>query len=112
MARPPGQGLGSQQSGRRALAQRLLLLEEQLISIDPRSAEPLGLTPREAEVLAWVAQGKTNDETARILGLSPRTVAKHLEMIYQELGAENRTVAAARAWAAMQQVEETTATPK
>lgn len=51
-----------------------------------------------AEVLHWVAQGKTDAEIGTILGVSPRTVQKHLEQIYQKLGVENRTAAAARAY--------------
>jgi DNA-binding NarL/FixJ family response regulator len=55
----------------------------------------LGLTIREGEVLAWLSKGKTNRDIAQILGLSPRTVDKHLEQIYAKLGVENRTAAAA-----------------
>jgi DNA-binding NarL/FixJ family response regulator len=55
----------------------------------------LGLTSREGEVLSWLAKGKTNRDIAQILGLSPRTVDKHLEQIYAKLGVENRTAAAA-----------------
>ena len=55
----------------------------------------LGLTTREGEVLAWLSKGKTNRDIAQILGLSPRTVDKHLEQIYAKLGVENRTAAAA-----------------
>jgi DNA-binding NarL/FixJ family response regulator len=55
----------------------------------------LGLTTREAEVLSWLSKGKTNRDIAQILGLSPRTVDKHLEQIYAKLGVENRTAAAA-----------------
>ncbi|PZA10040.1 DNA-binding response regulator [Rhodopseudomonas palustris] len=58
------------------------------------SAE-FGLTSRESEVLAWLSKGKTNRDIAQILGLSPRTVDKHLEQIYAKLGVENRTAAAA-----------------
>jgi DNA-binding NarL/FixJ family response regulator len=54
-----------------------------------------GLTMREGEVLAWLSKGKTNRDIAQILGLSPRTVDKHLEQIYAKLGVENRTAAAA-----------------
>ncbi len=53
-----------------------------------------GVTGREAEVLLWVAQGKSNRDIGEILGLSPRTVNKHLETIYQKLGVENRASAA------------------
>ena len=55
----------------------------------------LGLTTRESEVLSWLSKGKTNRDIAQILGLSPRTVDKHLEQIYAKLGVENRTAAAA-----------------
>jgi len=55
----------------------------------------LGLTTREGEVLLWLSKGKTNRDIAQILGLSPRTVDKHLEQIYSKLGVENRTAAAA-----------------
>jgi DNA-binding NarL/FixJ family response regulator len=55
----------------------------------------LGLTAREGEVLSWLSKGKTNRDIAQILGLSPRTVDKHLEQIYSKLGVENRTAAAA-----------------
>jgi len=53
------------------------------------------LTSRESEVLSWLAKGKTNRDIAQILGLSPRTIDKHLEQIYAKLGVENRTSAAA-----------------
>ncbi len=42
-----------------------------------------------------VAKGKTNRDIAEILGMSPRTVNKHLEHIYVKLGVETRTAAAA-----------------
>jgi len=59
--------------------------------------EALDLTQRQAEVLYWIAKGKTNGEIGLILGTSPRTVNKHLEKIYKKLGVENRTSAAAKA---------------
>ncbi len=52
------------------------------------------LTGREADVLVWIARGKTNRDIGDILGLSPRTVNKHLETIYRKLGVENRASAA------------------
>jgi DNA-binding NarL/FixJ family response regulator len=52
------------------------------------------LTAREAEVLLWIAQGKSNRDIGAILACSPRTVNKHLEQIYQKLQVENRTAAA------------------
>jgi DNA-binding NarL/FixJ family response regulator len=53
-----------------------------------------GLTMREAEVLLWIARGKANRDIGEILGLSPRTVNKHLEQVYAKLGVENRASAA------------------
>ena len=65
------------------------------------SPEPLevqfGLTPREAEVLLWVAQGKTNPEVAAILGIRPYTVRTHLERVFVKLGVETRHAAGLRA---------------
>jgi DNA-binding CsgD family transcriptional regulator len=52
------------------------------------------LTQREAEVLHWVIQGKTNRDIGAILGMSPRTVNKHLEHVFEKLGVETRTAAA------------------
>lgn len=54
----------------------------------------LGLTAREADVLAWIARGKANRDIGEILGLSPRTVEKHLEVVFAKLGVDNRTAAA------------------
>lgn len=53
----------------------------------------LGLSRREIEILNWVAQGKTNSEIGAILGVSPRTVQKHLEHVYNRLGVDNRHAA-------------------
>ncbi|HUN39547.1 MAG TPA: DNA-binding response regulator [Acetobacteraceae bacterium] len=55
----------------------------------------LPVTPREAEVLIWLTRGKSNRDIGEILGLSPRTVNKHLEQIYAKLGIENRSSAVA-----------------
>lgn len=55
------------------------------------------LTSREAEVLYWLTLGKTNRDISTILGLSPRTVNKHLEQIFQKMGVDNRTSAAVAA---------------
>ena len=67
-----------------------------------RLKEHLGLTAREGEVLLWLARGKANRDIAAILGLSPRTVNKHLESIYDKLGIENRASAAALVVRALQ----------
>ena len=74
----------------------LLLLEEQQ-PLRPTLFEPFGLTRREAEVLFWVTEGKTDWEIGVILGVSARTVQKHVEHILSKLGTETRTAAAA--WA-------------
>jgi DNA-binding CsgD family transcriptional regulator len=76
----------------------LLLMDEISMSAPPDLLLAQGLTKREAEVLAWVAQGKTNAETAIILGLSVRTVQKHLEHVFAKLGVETRTSATFKAW--------------
>jgi DNA-binding NarL/FixJ family response regulator len=57
--------------------------------------QQLGVTTREAEVLIWLTRGKQNRDIAEILGMSPRTVNKHLEQIYAKLGIENRAAATA-----------------
>ena len=75
----------------------LLVLEEECSKAECRALQPLGLTPRETEVLRWVAEGKTNKDIGTLLRASPRTVAKHLERVFEKLGVENRTAAAARA---------------
>ena len=74
-----------------------LRLEEQRTVLLPTDLGPLGLTRRQAEVLYWVAEGKTDWEISAILGVSARTVQKHVEHIFTKLGVETRTAAAA--WA-------------
>jgi DNA-binding response OmpR family regulator len=59
--------------------------------------QQLALTQREAEVIVWIAHGKSNRDISEILGISPRTVNKHLEQIFTKLGVENRASAAAQA---------------
>lgn len=76
--------------------ERLLLVEELRDNVSARRlTDRLGLTQREAEVLNWLRAGKTNRDIAEILGISPRTVNKHLERIYVKLGVETRSAAAA-----------------
>jgi DNA-binding NarL/FixJ family response regulator len=75
-------------------------LDQREFRPDFTSHEPLlslGLTPRVAEVLLWVAQGKTNADIATILGISESTVKKHLLDIFVELGVETRSAATLRA---------------
>ena len=59
----------------------------------PELLETLGLIRREAEMLLWVAQGKTNPEIAIFLGIGHRTVKKHLEHVFAKLGVETCTAA-------------------
>ncbi len=86
-----------------AINARLLRSEQQgarEFKPDFSSFEPLlklNLTPRVAEVLLWVAQGKTNGDIAAILGISESTVKKHLLEIFQQLGVETRSAATLRA---------------
>jgi DNA-binding response OmpR family regulator/DNA-binding CsgD family transcriptional regulator len=73
----------------------LRLAKDSSANMPAEFSSELGLTTREGEVLSWLSKGKTNRDIAQILGLSPRTVDKHLEQIYAKLGVENRTAAAA-----------------
>ncbi len=77
--------------------QYLLLLEEQTPPLVVGSLAHLGLTRREEEVMLLVAGGKTNKEIAATLYVSPLTVRKHLENVYDKLGVSNRAEATARA---------------
>ena len=73
----------------------LLSLEKEAPRLQIRALQLLPITKREAEVLFYVANGKTNPEIAVILGVSRLTVKKHLEHIFQSLSVETRTAAAA-----------------
>jgi len=59
-------------------------------------AQAWQLTPREQDVLKWLSAGKTDRDIGAILAISPRTVHKHLQRIYEKLGVETRTAAVAR----------------
>ncbi len=72
----------------------LRLLNDKAVTDQQLFQQKLALTVREAEVLHWIAQGKTNREIGQILDISPRTVNKHLEQVFQKIGVENRTAAA------------------
>ena len=62
---------------------------------EPRSLA--ALTPREREILLWVARGKSNREIAAVLYLAPGTIRKHLENVYEKLGVSNRAGAVGHA---------------
>ena len=96
MAALPGNELRLQYMGKLGANEFLLRLAKDSGAEAPAEfSSELGLTTREGEVLSWLSKGKTNRDIAQILGLSPRTVDKHLEQIYAKLGVENRTAAAA-----------------
>lgn len=101
-ADPSSQFSLTQQSGRLTIhyagkvahGEHLLLLHENRTDISARRLSiGLGLTVREAEVLNWLTCGKMDRDIAEILGMSPRTVNKHLERIYVKLGVETRAAA-------------------
>jgi DNA-binding NarL/FixJ family response regulator len=76
-------------------AELTLLMEEKICSLpNPLQLQTYHLTPRETDALAWLSKGKTNRDIGEILGMSPRTVNKHLEHIYIKLGVETRAAAA------------------
>ncbi|WP_163264721.1 DNA-binding response regulator [Chelativorans alearense] len=76
-------------------AERLIrLIDREAGTDEERLAAAFDLSLRAAEVLLWITHGKSNKEIAEILDLSPRTVNKHLEQIFNKLGVENRTAAA------------------
>ncbi|PKB72109.1 MAG: hypothetical protein BZY87_01875 [SAR202 cluster bacterium Io17-Chloro-G6] len=80
--------------GMRPLRERVVALQElAAIHLGPRPTYPGGLTQREAEVLTYLAQGKTNREIARELVLSERTVQRHISNIYAKIHVRNRAEA-------------------
>ena len=87
----------------RAIEARLRRSEQQVkreFNPDFSSSEPLlklGLTPRAAEALLWLAQGKTNSDIATILGITESTVKKHVQEMFDKLGVETRGAATLRA---------------
>ena len=96
--RPNGERLMARLLGTAGLGETMLLLK--LEAADASLADRVtsaALTPRETEVLSWLAKGKTNRDIGDILGMSHRTVNKHLEHIFEKLGVETRAAAAALA---------------
>lgn len=96
LALADGRQLLARHLGTSGLAESMLLLSQAAPeAAAPRYLQQVSLTPRETEVLSWISKGKTNRDIADILGMSPRTVNKHLEHIFEKLGVETRTAAAA-----------------
>lgn len=81
----------------RKAGEYVLLMDERALRADPSTTlgSAYHLTTRELEVLLWLAKGKTNRDISDILGMSPRTVNKHLEHVYVKLGVETRAAATA-----------------
>lgn len=76
--------------------ERTLMLEEKRLAT-PQKFMKLGVTRREAEILFWITQGKSDEVMARLCNISPRTVHKHVQNIYIKLGVETRTAAMLKA---------------
>ncbi|MDP3966743.1 MAG: helix-turn-helix transcriptional regulator [Nocardioides sp.] len=97
--------LGDQEAGQLELESAAAALERLGALVDlrridlrrPDARPPGGLTRREAEVLALVAEGGTNRQVAERLVISEKTVARHLANVYPKLEVSTRTAAAA--WA-------------
>ncbi|MCE2563135.1 response regulator [Komagataeibacter sp. FNDCF1] len=75
----------------------LLRITRQALFPERILRERLGLSTREAEVLLWISRGKTSRDIADILQVSPRTIDKHIEQIYNKTGLSTRAAAAATA---------------
>ncbi|HEX8288052.1 MAG TPA: LuxR C-terminal-related transcriptional regulator [Pyrinomonadaceae bacterium] len=80
-----------------------LILEEKSL-LTPSVLKTLGLTKREAEILFFMAKGKTDKEIAILCGISHYTVQKHTQHIYHKLGVETRTAAMLRAIEVLQKI--------
>jgi len=95
---PDGRALLARRLGTVGLGETMWLLRQRGAGeTAPSRLATASLTPRETEVLSWIAKGKTNRDVAEILGMSPRTVNKHLEHVFEKLGVETRAAAAALA---------------
>ncbi len=79
----------------------ILVIEPETSGLSVLALEALGLTRRQAEALRWIALGRRGPDVARLMGLSPRTVEKHLQAAYERLGVSSSSEAAATAWAAV-----------
>ena len=91
--------LQAQYLGQVGVGEAMLVLAVTAENATTQRLREAALTPRETEVLGWLAKGKTNRDIAEILALSPRTVNKHLEHVFEKLGVETRAAAAAIATA-------------
>jgi DNA-binding response OmpR family regulator len=93
---PDHNRLVARHMGQSGISESMLVLHVAPAQHGSRLHQPdVPLTPRETEVLSWLAKGKTNRDIAEILGMSHRTVNKHLEHIFEKLGVETRSAATA-----------------
>jgi DNA-binding CsgD family transcriptional regulator len=76
----------------------VIALARERTRIDPAAASSFGLTPREAEMLFWISEGKANQDIGVALGISHRTVHKHVEHLFAKLGVNNRSEAQRMGW--------------
>jgi DNA-binding CsgD family transcriptional regulator len=73
-----------------------------MFEVNRAAIRSIGLTPRELEILAWLASGQSNKELARALDISPNTVKTHLAKLYAKLEVRNRIEAIEKArWLAL-----------
>ena len=92
----PNNSLVARYLGPSGISESMLVLNQTALQNASAVRQPeVPLTPRETEVLTWLAKGKTNRDIADILGMSHRTVNKHLEHIFVKLGVETRSAATA-----------------
>jgi DNA-binding CsgD family transcriptional regulator len=75
---------------------RLLVLTAGSQNMVPAPANDFGLSKRELEIARWIGDGKTNTEIASILGISPRTVQKHIEHIFEKMDVKTRVAVASK----------------
>jgi len=93
---PDNSRLVARHMGQSGISESILVLHVTPAQAGTTMRQPdVPLTPRETEVLSWLAKGKTNRDIAEILGMSHRTVNKHLEHIFEKLGVETRSAATA-----------------
>lgn len=76
----------------------LIVLMRERTRIEAAQACGFGLTPREAEILFWISEAKTNPEIAAITGINVRTIHKHVEHLFAKLRVENRLQAQRLGW--------------
>lgn len=80
-----------------SLERRLLVLTRKKVPTQiPSSVTGFGLSERQLAVARWISAGKTNKEIAAVLGISPRTVQKHIEHIFEKMGVQNRVAVASK----------------